>query len=253
MNLATQLLRRDDYKLGDLYGMRFHPILKRDKMHDGIDIKTYDQKWPIYSLEHGVIDGVGYDKSAGNYVRIKYRRIGYLIRLFHLDSYNVKKGDLVSSRTLLGYVGTTGGSTGVHLHIGVQRIGKSQYIDPMLINYIPPEEERLEEDGTFGPRTFYKLQLYYNQFPDCLMNSQINPDLLFKFVSIVQPGVKGSLWVKSVQRDLGLIQDGLLGKQTIMAMQRATGAPVTGIIRKLDDPMIRELQRRLNNNERLWG
>ena len=101
MNLATRLLRRLDYLFGDLYGMRFHPILKVLKMHYGIDIKTYGKNWPIYSLEHGIVIAVGFGKSAGNFVKINYPRLGIMIELFHLLSYNVKKGDRLSSNTLL--------------------------------------------------------------------------------------------------------------------------------------------------------
>lgn len=253
MNLATRLLRSLDYLLGDLFGMRFHPIEKVLKMHNGVDIKTFGKNLPIYSLEHGIVDGVGYSKSAGNYIRIMYRRIGIIIYLFHLLSYNVKKGDYVSSSKLVGYVGNTGGSTGVHLHIGIKRIGSSKFIDPMSIDYISPEDERLEEDGIFGPKTLYKLQLIYNQFPDCKINGQHNADLLLKFKSLFVLGVKGSPWVKAVQKDLGCTVDGLWGPETTEYMQRATNTPVTGKLLKENDPSILEIQRRINNKERLWG
>jgi len=253
MSLATRLLRGAAFLLGDLFGMRFHPIDKVLKMHNGIDIKTYGKNLPIYSLEHGVVDGVGYDKSAGNYVRIMYRRIGIILYLFHLLSYNVKKGDYVSSSRIVGYVGTTGASTGVHLHIGVKRIGSTKFIDPMSINYISPEDERLEEDGILGPKTMYKLQLIYNQFPDCIISGQRNIDLLLKFPSIFKKGLKGSPWVKTIQKDLGCTADGLWGPETTEYIQRATNTPVTRKLLKANDPSIKEIQRRINNKERLWG
>lgn len=252
MNLATRLLRRLDYILGDLFGMRFHPILKVWKMHNGVDIKTHGQNWPLYSLEHGIVVSVGYGKSAGNFVRIKYPRLGIIIELFHLLSYNVKKGERLSSNTLLGYVGTTGGSTGVHLHIGVKMIGSSKYIDPLLINYIQYDEEKLDEDGILGPKTLYKLQLIHNQFPDCEISGQRNALLVMNF-KFIKPGTKGSLLIKTIQKALGITEDGLLGPETIKAMQKATNAPITGKLLKVDDPMIREVQRRINNKERLWG
>lgn len=253
MNLATQLLRRADYILGDLFGRRFHPILKVFKMHNGVDIKTYGKNWPIYSLEHGIVIAVGYGKSAGNYVKINYPRLGLMIELFHLLSYNVKKGDRLSSSTLLGYVGTTGGSTGVHLHIGVKRIGSINYIDPMSVDYMTPEYEPLVEDGSLGPKTLYKLQLIYNQYPDCRIDGQRNADLIFKFKPFIIFGVKGSLLIKSIQKDLGCTVDGHCGPETIRFMQRATNTPVTGKFLKVNDPTILEVQRRINSKERLWG
>jgi len=139
------------------------------------------------------------------------------------------------------------------LHIGVKRIGSTKFIDPMSINYIPPEDERLEEDGILGPKTMYKLQLIYNHFPDCIISGQRNIDLLLTFPSIFKKGWKGSIWVKAIQKDLGCTADGLWGPETTEYIQRATNTPVTRKLLKVDDPSIKELQRRVNNKERLWG
>lgn len=252
MKLADGLLRRTDYVPGDLFGMRFHPIDKVYKMHDGVDIKTYKNKWPIYSLEHGIVENVGYDKLIGNFVRIIYRRIGYTVFLYHKDDILLKKKQQIGPLTLIGHVGNTGKSTGVHLHIGVKRIGSDEWIDPNTIDYIPPNDELLIEDGILDTKTLYKLQLYYKLFPDCEISGQVNLDLIKKF-KFIKFGTSGSNLFKAIQKDLSITVDGKAGKQTIKAMQKSTGTPVTGIILEKNDPMILEIQKRINRGIKLWG
>lgn len=143
MNLIERTLRRSDYSITSPFGMRYHPIEKNNKMHNGVDIGTKLQNWNCYALEDGVVVNSGFDKSAGNFVWVEYARLGYRVALFHLLNYNVKKGQKVNSNTILGKVGSTGSSTATHLHLGVKMLPKLNYVNPMDIEY--NEEVKIEQ------------------------------------------------------------------------------------------------------------
>lgn len=85
--------------------------------HKGIDI-TGDKT--LYSVCEGVVTYQGYDKSWGYYVSVKpngFDRIRFILCHMVKDSVKVEKGDKVSRTTVLGTMGTTGNSTGVHVHV----------------------------------------------------------------------------------------------------------------------------------------
>jgi len=103
------------------YGWRFHPIYKENRFHDGIDLVGNRQ---IYSVAAGKVAAIGYNHSTmGNYIYIhhlvnnKYYTSVYL----HLKSgsINVRVGDVVSKNTVLATMGSTGASTGTHLHLSI--------------------------------------------------------------------------------------------------------------------------------------
>ena len=100
------------------YGWRVHPTKKTKKFHYGVDYGC--GKVAVHALESGTVYKRGYDKSAGNYVYVKYARYGVCVAYFHLSSISVKQGQAVSRGTKVGVAGSTGTSTGVHLHIGVR-------------------------------------------------------------------------------------------------------------------------------------
>lgn len=115
------------------FGMRKHPILKINKMHNGIDINaTNDGKTgqTDYITAHtgGTVEAVGYGVSAGNYVKIRVDSKTLMVYYHMKNPCTLAKGATVKKGDRLGYVGKTGSATGPHLHFGIQYNG--EWIDP---------------------------------------------------------------------------------------------------------------------------
>ncbi|RKF22501.1 M23 family metallopeptidase [Altericroceibacterium spongiae] len=108
------------------YGMRNHPILRKRAAHKGVDLAG-PRGTPVYATADGTIGKAQYFGSYGNYVQIEHG--GDLeTRYAHLSSYTVHAGEHVKKGELIGYIGTTGRSTGPHLHYEVRVDG--QAVDP---------------------------------------------------------------------------------------------------------------------------
>lgn len=110
------------------YGQRFHPVLKRKKKHNGVDYGAA-RGTPIWSVADGVVKDARFSSTAGNMVVIKHRN-GFETEYFHATRFakGIKKGVRVKQRQVIAYVGTTGRSTGPHLHFGMRKNG--HYVDP---------------------------------------------------------------------------------------------------------------------------
>jgi murein DD-endopeptidase MepM/ murein hydrolase activator NlpD len=114
------------------YGMRFHPILHYWKLHDGVDFGA-SCGTPIHAAASGVITDRYYNGGYGNRLFLNNGIIrGSAITTVynHLSRYNVWVGQHVRRGQVIGYVGTTGYSTGCHLHFMVYQDG--QVVDPMI-------------------------------------------------------------------------------------------------------------------------
>jgi len=135
MKLISAIFRRTDWYVTSPFGMRRHPVTGAQAMHYGTDYGTNVQKWPLYAIEDGYVHVASKSAGAGNYVWVRYPRINKSLFLCHMDSIVVKQGQAVKEGTLLGYTGTTGQSTGVHLHLGMTDIGKDNYQDPHAYEY----------------------------------------------------------------------------------------------------------------------
>lgn len=100
--------------------------------HYGCDYGTYLKNLPQYAIEDGEVYSKGYEaNAAGYYVWVKYPRINKRFLHCHLQKpVTLNKGDKVTRGTLLGYTGTTGNSTGIHLHLGVRDLTTNAYEDP---------------------------------------------------------------------------------------------------------------------------
>jgi len=119
-----------EYKrLSSGYGMRFHEIDKINKMHYGVDISAIEGSY-IYSIMKGVVSKKGYGSGRGNWIEVDHKN-GYSSRYLHCNSIFVEKEDSVSLDTVIASVGSTGKSTGPHLHLEVRKDGR--IIDPMEI------------------------------------------------------------------------------------------------------------------------
>ena len=106
------------------YGMRVSPITGVEQFHNGVDLAA-PKGTSVYAARSGVVRLAGSDRVYGNYVIIKHDNNTESL-YGHLDSYSVKKGQTVEKGAVIGKVGTTGLSTGPHLHFEIRMDGKSQ-------------------------------------------------------------------------------------------------------------------------------
>ena len=111
---------------------RFHPILKRIMPHEGIDFGA-PMGTPVGASSYGTVTFVGFAGPTGNFVRLSHPgdiETGYA----HLSRFaeGLKVGDKVRRMQIVGYVGSTGRSTGPHLHFSAKRAGK--FFDPETLN-----------------------------------------------------------------------------------------------------------------------
>jgi len=108
---------------------RYHPILKRYRPHHGTDFGAR-KGTPLLAVHSGKITYASRMGSYGNVVKIKHAG-GYESLYAHQSRIRVKHGQLVKKGQVIGYVGSTGRSTGPHLHFGLQKNGR--WIDPMNV------------------------------------------------------------------------------------------------------------------------
>jgi len=138
MKLADRVFRRGDWKMTSPFGMRMHPVEKKWKMHTGTDYGTGGQKWPQYALEDGTVTQAGKDGTGAIYAWVHYPRLGIEVQHYHLDRLFVRAGQNVTKDTIIGNTGTTGKSTGVHLHMSLRKHGSTERLDPHAYDYTPP-------------------------------------------------------------------------------------------------------------------
>lgn len=142
MKLANKIFKRADWYVTSSFGKRKHPITGQLSFHQGTDYGTDVEKWGQYAIEDGYVYKVTRSASGyGNSIWVRYPRINRSLFHAHLDSIKVKEGQNVSEGTLLGYTGTSGSSTGIHLHLGMTEIGKDKWLDPHAYNYTEPSDK----------------------------------------------------------------------------------------------------------------
>ena len=115
------------YTLTSPFGMRLHPVYGYYRMHNGVDLACA-QGTPIYATRSGKVTTATYGKDAGYYVSINHGD-GFASVYMHMTHYIVKSGQYVEQGQTIGYVGSTGASTGPHLHFGISYNGT--YVNPM--------------------------------------------------------------------------------------------------------------------------
>lgn len=117
-------------RISDDYGMRMHPTLNVEKFHNGVDFAA-PKGTAIYAAYDGKVVAATYSSTMGNYVMIDHGDSLYTIYM-HASALYVSKGDVVVRGETIAAVGTTGRSTGNHLHFGVRKDGA--YVSPW--NYL---------------------------------------------------------------------------------------------------------------------
>jgi murein DD-endopeptidase MepM/ murein hydrolase activator NlpD len=119
----------DGAKITSGYGLRHHPILGFTKMHKGVDFGV-PTGTPIMAAGDGTVEMAGFNGSYGNYVRLRHGN-GFATAYAHMSRIAVHAGRRVSQGQIIGFVGTSGRSTGPHLHYEVMQ-GSSQ-VNPVSI------------------------------------------------------------------------------------------------------------------------
>ncbi|WP_368900873.1 transglycosylase SLT domain-containing protein [Oceanobacillus oncorhynchi] len=119
----------NNFRVTSPFGMRTHPVTGQKKQHKGVDLANGKAGDPIKSVGSGKVITAAYSKTAGNWVVVQ-QDDGTVAKYMHmLKSPQVKKGQRVNAGQQLGQVGSTGTSTGNHLHLQIERAGVA--IDPL--------------------------------------------------------------------------------------------------------------------------
>ena len=113
------------------FGYRTPPTGGASTYHQGVDLDT-GTGWPVVAAKAGTVTIAGWGKAAGNYVQINHHD-GFSSIYMHLSSIGVRAGQNVSAGQYIGATGSTGVSTGDHLHFGISLNGV--YVNPC--NYVP--------------------------------------------------------------------------------------------------------------------
>ena len=109
------------------FGQRSDPFTGEPAFHQGLDIST-EKGQPVYATANGMVDSAAYTGEYGNLITLKHD-FGLSTRYGHLSRFNVKPGQRVKRGDVLGYVGSTGRSTGAHLHYEI--LANGRLINPL--------------------------------------------------------------------------------------------------------------------------
>lgn len=123
-------------RLSSGYGMRRHPVLGYSKMHKGVDFAA-PTGTPIYAAGDGTVEYASRFSSYGNYVRIRHNN-SLKTAYAHMHRISVKNGQRVKQGEVIGTVGTTGRSTGPHLHYEI--LVNGAHVNPRSVN-LPTGQE----------------------------------------------------------------------------------------------------------------
>ena len=121
----------DGARLSSTFGKRKHPILGYTRMHKGVDFAA-PRGTPVYAAGHGTVVYAGRKGGYGNYIKLRHNGT-YETAYAHLKGFarGVSKGKRVEQGQVIGYVGTTGRSTGPHLHYEVMM--SNNQVNPLRV------------------------------------------------------------------------------------------------------------------------
>ncbi|MGE3711719.1 MAG: M23 family metallopeptidase [Hyphomicrobiaceae bacterium] len=136
--LLRRPVRGESVRLSSGFGLRYHPILRYARPHNGLDWAA-PVGTPILAAGNGVIEEARYRGEFGNYVRISHAN-GYQTAYAHMSRYapGTRQGVRVRQGEVIGYIGTTGLSAGPHVHYEV--LVNSRPVDPLSIQ-VPRERQ----------------------------------------------------------------------------------------------------------------
>ncbi|WDR01377.1 M23 family metallopeptidase [Devosia algicola] len=130
------------------FGYRIHPIFHTRKLHTGVDLAA-PRGTPIYAAGDGTIEFAGRQSGYGNKIEVKHVN-GYETAYAHMNRFadGIKVGVKVRQGQIIGYVGSTGYSTGPHLHFEVKINGN--LVDPLSVKLPRENTLRAQDQGAFN-------------------------------------------------------------------------------------------------------
>lgn len=234
VSAKNKVLKNGVHVMTSPYGMRTLNGVK--KKHNGVDLVSnskadgtgYNKADYITAYDGGTVTAIlntcsGSYPATGNYVKIQHAG-GVASVYYHLkkDSVTVKKGESVTKGQVLGYMGSTGNSTGAHLHFGVSVNGK--WVDPMP--YLTNGEGETETTETGAKKVQITLDTIKNGYKgeqaknlQILLNAKGYKGKNGKALTV--DGVCGANTVhaiKAFQTAENLTADGMAGKDTLTAL-----------------------------------
>ena len=140
----------DFYRISSRFSnARFHPVLKRYRAHHGVDYAA-PAGTPVYAVGSGKVIAKAYQRNGGgNYIKIRHNRT-YVTTYMHLSRFakGIRVGSEVKQKQVIGYVGSTGLSTGPHLDFRVHENGKP--INPLTIKSQPKKPISAQNKAAFA-------------------------------------------------------------------------------------------------------
>ncbi|NMM41613.1 M23 family metallopeptidase [Pseudoalteromonas arctica] len=131
-NLLSELpqtLPAANYYISSSFGLRKDPVNKRHAYHKGVDLAGW-HKTEIFAPADGIVLRAGRNGGYGNFIELQHKN-GFVTRFGHLNKINVKKGQTVTKNDVIGLMGSTGRSTGTHLHYEV--LLNDKHVNPVKI------------------------------------------------------------------------------------------------------------------------
>lgn len=158
----------DGARLTSGFGLRRHPILGYNKLHRGVDFGA-PTGTPVMAAGNGVVEMAKWYGGYGRYIRLKHVN-SYGTAYAHLSRFarGIKNGARVRQGQIIGYVGTSGRSTGPHLHYEV--LAKAKQINPMGV--------KLPTGRNLGGRDLAAFQADVTRITDLLQTTQTAPELV---------------------------------------------------------------------------
>lgn len=188
-------------KITSGFGYRKDPKTGKKTYHAGIDLISKVGNRNLFAVDTGVVQKVVNNQSKsktgyGNYIWIRYPRYNLSLLYGHCASIKKKKGDKVKKGDVVAIEGSTGKSTGVHLHLGMTKIGSNKWLNPTKYNVLPDK---------------------------------------FNLTRVLKKGCKGDD-VKELQKALKIKADGIYGNDTLKAVKKYQkahkGLKVDGVVGK---------------------
>jgi murein DD-endopeptidase MepM/ murein hydrolase activator NlpD len=144
------------------YGWRRHPLLMTEKRHTGVDWATA-YGTPIMAAGNGIIEEAGAKGEYGNYIRIRHAN-GYKTAYGHMSQYapGVAPGVRVNQGQIIGYVGSTGLSSGPHVHFEV--LVNGDFVNPMSIQ-VPNDRQLTGREMADFKREQLRIDRLMQQHP----------------------------------------------------------------------------------------
>ena len=189
-------------KITSPFGYRIDPITKKKRYHAGLDLVSRVKNRNLYAIDEGYVQKIvtGQNRSKtgyGNYIWIRYPRYNLSLLHAHCEKILLKKGAKVKKGDVVAIMGTTGKSTGVHLHLGMTKIGSNTWLNPANYDILTDKYNltRVLKKGSKG-----------NDVKQLQKKLKVSADGIF--------GNNTKNAVKKFQKSNRLTADGVVGKNT---------------------------------------